>query len=145
MTLKTYDPRQFDVIVAGRLMDGFGATSKVTIEPESAGFEDAVGVDGKVTRSRKHDRRATMTITLMQTSESNEILAALYEADRDAPNGEGVFSVRVVDKAGTSVFTGSKAWIMQDPNVELADTATEREWQIRIADYKPTHGSNPDD
>lgn len=142
---KTYDPKLFDIIWGGILMDGFAEGTKLTIASEVEGFSDTVGVDGEVTRNRMHDRRATATLSLMQTSATNDRLSAAYENDRNAINGAGVGSFRVVDRAGTTVYEASKAWISNDPDVEISTEATTREWTFRLADYRPLHGSVSDD
>lgn len=142
--LKTYDPGQHDVIFAGRLLEGFGEDTFIAIAVEAPGFSDRVGVDGEVTRAKSYDRRATISVTLMQTSQSNDVLSAIYEADRAAPNGAGVGGVRVVDRSGTTVFEASKAWIQREPDAELGREAGERVWEIRCADYRGNHGGNPD-
>ena len=143
--LKTYDPNQKDVIFAGYLLKGFADGSMVSVSSEGPGFEDAVGVDGEVTRVRKHDRRHTVTVSLMQTSESNDDLSALYAADRDAANGSGVGALRIVDRSGTTIFEAAKAWIQNDPDASFEATPTAREWEIRCASLSVNHGSNPDD
>ena len=111
--MKTYDPNQFDVIFAGYRLSGFAEGSMISLTHEANSFTDKIGVDGGVTRERSADKRATLTVSLMQTSESNEDLSALYNADRDAANGSGVGELRIVDRAGTTVFEAAKAWIQK--------------------------------
>ena len=139
----TYDPKQVDVIVGGYRIEGFGESSMVSISRETNPFSDKVGVDGEVARAKMYDRRATMTITLMQTSRSNEDLQTLFDADYAAPNGAGIVGVRVVDRSsGNTVFEAKSAWVQKDPDVSFESEVTEREWEIRLADYTPTHGSH---
>lgn len=146
MAAKTYDPNAYDVIFAGILLnEGLAEDTFLTVVPDSAAFAKRAGVDGEVTRSRMANRMATATITLAQTSELNDRLSALHEADRDSSNGSGVASFEVVDRAGTTVGYATKAWIEQTPDMELAAEVSDREWTIGLADWRPTHGSNPDD
>lgn len=142
--LKTYDPGQYDVIFAGRLLEGFGEDTFISVAVEAPGFSDRVGVDGEVTRAKSYDSRATVSVTLMQTSLSNNVLSSIYLADRAAPNGAGVGSLRIVDRSGTSVFEASRAWIQREPDAELGREASERTWELRCADYRGLHGGNPD-
>lgn len=143
--VKTYDPKSFDIIFAGILLEGFAEGTFVSIASEAPGFSDTVGVDGEVTRNRSHDKRATVTVSLMQTSESNALLSAAYLADRAAINGAGVGSLRIVDRAGTTVFRASKAWIQNDPDATLEAEAGGRDWEFRCADMLAFHGFTPDD
>lgn len=146
MALKTYDPRKYVITMAGILInEGLADGTFLNITTETPGFSSKAGVDGEVTRTRSHDRRATATITLMQTSEANDRLSALYAADRAATNGEGVGMFRVSDLVGTTVLESSVSYISDDPDVVLEAEASTRDWTIELADYQPTHGSNPDE
>ena len=145
MASKTYDPNAYDVIVAGIRLSGFAEGTFVSISHDSPGFSDKVGVDGEVARVRKHDRRATVTISLMQTSESNDELSQIYNKDRDSQNGAGVFSFRMVDRSGTTVFEADQAWIQSEPGATFSDEPESRDWEIRCANLRTFHGSNPDD
>lgn len=144
--MKTYDPRKFDIVFAGiHLNEGVADGTFVVYSSTTPGFSSKVGVDGEVTRSRQHDRRATVRLTLMQTSEINDRLSAAYEADRQAINGQGVGSFLIRDRSGTTLVEASRAWISDDPDLNLEQTASSREWLFELADAKATHGSNPDD
>jgi hypothetical protein len=79
----------------------------------------------------------------MQTSAINDVLSGIHLADRSAPNGQGVGSLLIQDRAGTTVLRASKAWIADDPSVTLEMEATTREWVIDFADGYMFHGGNP--
>lgn len=144
--MNTYDPNKYDIVFAGiNLNEGVADGTVLTIAPVGPGFTSKAGVDGRVTRTRKHDRRYTAKISLMQTSAVNDRLSALYQADRNAENGRGVGAFFVQDRAGTTRFTGAKAYLAQDPEIVIDPEATAREWLIEISVGQVTHGSNPDD
>lgn len=146
MALKTYDPRKFDIVFAGILInEGLADGTFLNISTESEGFTAKVGADGEATRTRNHSRLATATVTLMQTSEINDRLSALYEADRAAVNGQGVGSFFVQDRGGTTVLESSKSFISNDPDVTLDVEAGTREWTFILSDYRPLHGSASDE
>jgi len=146
MALKTYDPNKHDIVFAGIPINrGLADGTFLKISTNAPGFKAKVGVDGEVTRSRSHDRTAEAKITVMQTSEVNDRLSALYADDRNAVNGRGVGAFFVQDRAGTTVLESSKAFISDDPNPELAAEAGTREWTFILTDYAPTHGGNADE
>jgi hypothetical protein len=146
MALKTYDPKKYPIVFAGILVnEGLADGTFLNISTETPGFSSKSGVDGEVTRTRSHDRRATATITVMQTSEVNDRFSALYAADRAATNGQGVGAFYVQDLAGTTVLESSVAYIANDPDVTLEAEASTRDWVIELADYQPSHGSNSDE
>lgn len=146
---KTYDPKRYAISFAGILLNkGVSDGTLLTIASVTPGFSSKVSVDGPVTRTRSHDKRKTATLTLMQSSEVNDRLSALYNADRDPaqPNGRGVGAFRVQDLSGTTVLTCSKAWISDDPDLTLEATASTREWTFELSEVvDPIHGSVADD
>lgn len=141
--MRTFDIKNYDVIVGDNLITGFGEGTSIEVSPEGPGFTDKVGIDGEATSSRSHDRRATLSITLMASSESNDVLSAIYAGDRAGVNGEGVLSVSIVNREGTDEYSASQARIMQEPDLALGAEVGENVWQIRMFDYSPAHGSIP--
>jgi hypothetical protein len=146
--VKTYDPKKFVANFAGiKLNEGIGDGTFIAISKSGlAAFSSKAGVDGTVTRSRQHDKRKIVKLTVMQTSEVNDRLSAILNADRAAINGRGVGAFYLQDLSGTTLIEGAKAWIMDDPDLSLEVTASTREWAIEIASVDdPIHGSNPDE
>lgn len=146
MSLKTYDPLKIAASFAGILLnEGVADGTFITVTPNAEGFSIKTGADGSVTRTRSHDRTAVVKLTLMQTSQVNERLSALYAADRAAVNGQGVGAFYLQDLAGTTVLESSKAFISRDPDVTFSNEAETREWTIILTDYTPQHGYNADE
>lgn len=139
---KVYDPDQVTVTIAGILIGGFADGQFIQIEKDTQDFQDVVGTDGEVVRSKSNDKRATVTISLIQTSASNQLLSALLAADKASANGAGVGPLLIRDRSGTSLFTAENAWISKSPSVTFDRTATSREWEIRCAHLIENHGSN---
>jgi len=142
MTTKVYDADQVTVSVAGIPLTGYADGEFLTIQFETDAFDDVVGADGEVTRSKTMDYRATATIKLMQTSDSNDLLSALYNTDRAAPNGAGIGAFMVRDKQGRSVYSASECWVKKPPDVSFDRTPQPREWTIRIANLAAFTGGN---
>lgn len=133
MTMKVYDADQISISVAGIPLSGFADGEFVTLSYESDLFSDVSGTDGEVTRSKTNDRRATLTVKLMQTSDSNDFLSALFNADDRAANGAGVGAFMLRDRSGRAVYSASECWVSKPPDVSFDREATEREWTFRIA------------
>lgn len=142
MAVKVYDADQVVVSIAGIPLSGYADGEFLTISFESNLFDDVVGTDGEVTRSKTNDRRATATVRLMSSSDSNDLLSALYNTDDRAPNGAGIGAFLVEDNQGRSVFSASEAWIQKAPDISFDRTANEREWTIRIARLEFFQGGN---
>lgn len=142
MAFKVYDADQISISIAGLPISGFADGEFLRIERESNAFDDVVGTDGEVTRSKTNDDRATVTIRLMQTSDSNDLLSTLYNADKAAPGGAGVGPFMCRDAQGRALFIAEKAWIAKPPDQVFDRTATEREWMIRCAKLDGTYGGS---
>lgn len=128
-----YDADSVVLSLNGADIVGF-AEDFITVEFQSDAFTTIVGATGDVVRSKTSDYRARVTVTLLQTSPSNDILSALHNADRNAPNGAGVvsFSLRHID-SGRSIFTGAQAWVAKMPNVTYSKAGQTRAWLIDVA------------
>jgi len=134
--LYLYDPDQILITVAGIPITGFADGEFCTIERDSDAFQDVVGTDGEVTRSKSNDGRATITIRLMQSSPTNTLLSALHNSDKNAPGGVGVGPFYMQDLSnlvGGTLLVAEKCWIAKAPDSSWDRTPTEREWKIRVA------------
>lgn len=147
MSLANYDPDEISVSIAGVPVDpkagsgGYGPDTFLSIEFTSPRFSTQVGVDGKATRSKMLDRSAKATLTLMQSSLSNDLLSALAILDANTPNGAGVGAFLVRDRNGTSIYEAAECWIESVPNPQFGKEATTREWVIAIAKLNAFTGS----
>lgn len=139
---KIYDANQVTAVFFGFILDsGFADGEFIRIEQESDDFTDVAGTDGQVTRSKTNDRRVTITVTLMQTSEGNSKLSAINILDRKAKNGAGVGPFLVKDRSGTALHVGS-CWVAKPPTTVYDRGATAREWKLRgILDERFDGGS----
>lgn len=143
MALKVYDANEVTVNVAGLPIEsGFDDGEFVRIEQEADDFIDKVGTDGEVTRSKTNDRRATITVILMQSSSGNELLSGLNNIDRLAGNGAGVGPLLIRDRQGTALYTAAECWISKPPDVSFDREPTAREWTLRCASLERFDGAN---
>jgi len=143
MALKVYDANEVTVSIAGLPIEsGFDDGEFVRIEQESEDFIDKVGTDGEVTRSKTNDRRATVSILLMQSSDANALLSGLNNIDRLAGNGAGVGPFLVRDRQGLALYAGAECWISKPPDVSFDREPTAREWTLRVASLERFDGGN---
>jgi hypothetical protein len=144
MSTKVYDADQISIVFGTHLIQGYADGEFVSIERDTDAFGDVVGTDGKdVTRFKNKDKRATITVKLMHTSDSNDILSAVAIADEDAPNGAGIAQVMVRDRAtGRAKYSGAEAWIVKQPDATYDRSPTPREWKIRVAKIAAFTGGN---
>jgi hypothetical protein len=126
MAVKTYDPKEVTVTYGGYDLNGFSDGTKVTVEFNEDAWTLQVGVDGEGTRSKSNNRSGRVTIQLMQSSDSNEIMTGISELDR--LSNAGALPLMVKDSSGTSIHTAETAWIVKSPMSEYGVEAGPREW-----------------
>lgn len=141
MGVKTYDPKAVIITFKGIPLSGFADGEFVSVVPSSERFTKIVGADGDVSRSKSNDKTHEVSITLQQTSLSNDYLSSQVIADDVANLGKG--PLKIADLNGTTVWLWTEAWIRQPPDSAFDKTITERTWvfdtgQVTIENY----GSN---
>ena len=112
--LRAFDPKKVKVVVAGLNIVGF-SEEKVTVERSNNAWELTVGCDGEATRVKSNDLSGKITLTLQQTSPSNDFLTTVFYNDQ--ANNE-VVKVEVLDTSGKSKIVASKAWIEKMPEAQ---------------------------
>lgn len=142
MTTRVYDANRVQVSFAGVPVQGYADGDFLAITKESDAFTSVVGTDGEVSRSKTLDRRATIEITLMQTSKTNDLLAAIHKADIEAPGGAGVGAFLVVDLSGTSLYAAGNCWIKRSPDPVFGREAQERVWTLECDVLQDFTGGN---
>lgn len=132
MALSTYDPRQVLVNIGGVPISGFADGAFVEIVSNSQQFTQVVGADGFTTRIKSNDYSAVMTLTLSQTSPSNDVLSAFFNLDK-ATNA-GVFPVLIKDIEGNTLIFSATGWIQQFPDISFSNEISNRAWSIALVD-----------
>lgn len=131
---KEYDADQIAMAVGLIPISGGWADGKFcSIKRVSAMFTDKAGTDGEVTRSKTNDRRAEVQISLMQSSDCNNLLSAVAILDENTSNGGGVGTCIIKDLSGKTAFFAAKAWISEMPESDFDREAGTRTWIIRCA------------
>ncbi len=142
MTTKIWDPAQLSVIVGGVPIGGFAEGSMIELKMNTPRFSTVTGTTGEKVRSKSLDKGAMLTIKLMQTSSSNDILTAIAIADDLAPNGAGIFPIMLRDRSGRAQYAAAEAWIVDQPDADFDKSAKSREWKIEIAELDAFTGGS---
>lgn len=114
-------------ISSGRGPDGGGEFLKIEKKEDSFGFVESE-VDGDGAWYRKKGSYCTVTLTLMQSSASNDALSALHLLDLATGAGEGPFFAK--DGKGNSLFVATSARILKTPEQNFAVEPGTRVWTI---------------
>ncbi len=130
MSVKNYDPSLYRVIFAGSPLNGFADGTWITAARRNPTFTMTAGADGEVARAKSNDKTGSIVFTLLQTSQSNDVLSALALVDELTGNGVG--PVLIQDLNGTTLVQGETAFIEKPADVTLAKEIEAREWTILV-------------
>jgi hypothetical protein len=129
---KVYDSNAVDVIICAiPIVDG-RAEEFIRVTPEGPAYEDVIGADGHVARYATHERRYTVEVTLLNTSEEHAKLMALHILDTNSKNGAGVGVFLLKDNNGSTLLAGSKCWITKAPDMTKGKAVGEMTWTVRV-------------
>jgi hypothetical protein len=112
----------------------------VEIDRNEPTWNTVVGADGLVTRGKTNNFSGTMTLSLKQSSPSNDVLSSLMAID-EATN-TGVFPILVKDLSGNSIYFSADCWINQYANSTFDKAITDRQWTLTLAQADIFVGSN---
>lgn len=123
-----YDSNKVSVLAGVNIISGFGPDTKVKAAYNEDLYTLQMGTEGDATRSKSNNLSGRATLTLMQTSKSNDVLSLYYQLDK-LGNG-GKFTFQIQDHNGLSLVFMNTAWIVVPPESEWAIEAGVREWII---------------
>lgn len=140
MSVGTYSPRDIELIVAGVPIRGYMSGTFISTERNADSFSLDIGADGEAARTASADRSGRITLTLQQTSPSNDFLSGLIIADELTSNA--VFPVLLKDTQGRTLEASACAWLVKPANTEYSDEQSGREWMIECANLTKFVGGN---
>lgn len=138
--LTTLDPKKVIITVGGVPITGFADGEFVSVERTTDTFEKTSGADGFVSRVKSNDTSGTMTLTLAQTSPSNDVLTGFHTVDE--LSGVGVVPVSVTDLFGRTVILAAFGWVRRIPKASYSKSVENREWNIDLVDLVQFVGGN---
>jgi len=123
----TYDPKKVIVNFGGNILGGYADGTYVEIAPNDAdGYKKTVGADGEVIRSMSADNTHQITVTLLQSSLSNQVLSTARDTDK--LTGMGMMPLTITDLNGATIGFWPQAWIRGDPTWGYGKENTDRVW-----------------
>ena len=139
--VRTYDPKQIIVGIVTKdsanatyRITGFADGTAVKVSRSVEAYTKSTGMDGETSRVKNNDRSGEITLTLAQTSPSNDALSALEQKTSDGDTAE----IHISDLYGRSYYSSTSAWVKKHPDSEFAKGLTNREWTFECADLDMT-------
>lgn len=139
-TIKSYDPAQVLTVFSAVPLVGYAPGSFIKVSRNSEMFKVHVGSDGEGARSKSNDKSGTVSVTLMQSSPSNDVLSGFAAADELA--GAGVGPLLIKDNSGRTVVMAQNAWVKKLPDNEFGQELGQREWVFETDDLEVFTGGS---
>ena len=124
-TVNTYSPKDVILTLSGYQFTGW---STLSITRSVKGFSLVRGIRGKNTRVRNPDTSATVTISLIQSSQGNDVLSDIHQ--QDLTFGTGRITLMLKDSSGRSVFHSDESFITGFPTATFSGQFEYRNWEI---------------
>ena len=140
MAVKTYNPADVTIVVAGVPISGFADGTFINAARDNPSFTNGSGADGEGWRAKSNDKTATVTLTLLQTSEANDLLSALSALDE--ASGDGVGPLLIKDNSGRTLLAAETCWLEKPADSEFAREVSNREWVVKTDSLNVFVGGN---
>lgn len=134
-----YAPDQYVVNFGGRDLQGFADGTFIKAVMNEQTFKVKAGVR-IVTRVRTTNFTGVVTMTFAAISDSNDVLQAFADADRES--GRGAAPLFIKDLNGNTAATAAHAWIRKVPDLERGDDGPNTEWEFECAELIIHHGGS---
>jgi len=129
--VRTYDASQVVIVVNGNAIGGYADGTFIEVERELESYTKVVGADGTTSRAKTNNLSGSITLTLAQTSPSNDILSALH--DLDQADNTAIFPVIVKDMTGQSQMFSGTGWVEGLPKTDYGKDIANRQWVIHVS------------
>lgn len=124
-TVQTYSPKDVILTVGGYQLTGW---QSVSVSRSVKGFAVIRGIRGKNTRVKNVDTSATITLSLLQTAQGNDVLSYIHELDLE--EGTARIALLLKDRSGRSVFSSNEAFITGYPTATFSGQFEYRNWEL---------------
>ncbi len=136
MSVTAYDPQNIDCVFANHPIGGFADGTPMNLVRTSELVVTKAGIKGDVAVSYISDKRAVMTVSLLATSASNDVLSRAAE-------NKVIGSFLLKDHAGTTLVKSPYAVVKKMPDVGFSQETPNRDWEIELLDATIFVGSTP--
>lgn len=127
MNVTTYSPKDVILTIGGAYLVGWNA---ITVTRDSAAFVKVDGIRGKNTRNFNLNTSATITLSLPQSSQWNDVFSAVVAADIES-QGNFRCEITLKDGSGSTLVQSVEAYIPNYADITFDGTISNRVWLIQ--------------
>ncbi len=137
--MKTIDPSKGKLIIGGIPISGFG-DNMIEIEYDEDSYTIKNGTDGHTTRIKNLNSNGKATITLMQSSASNDVLNLM--ANKDRVDNTGVIAFLFTDLSGRTIAAAPQCYVAKKPKWGMGKDMKENSWVLQLVNLQLDIGGN---
>lgn len=144
--LSTYSPEDVVIVLANdsfsHVITGYADGSFINITREVPASTLYVGSDLSNARVIRANKASTVTVSLHQASESNDVLSQLLSNDEQARDNTWLFSLTIKDNTGRSLYFSPQAFISIEPDRSFSTGIENRDWGLQCVSLQGVTGGN---
>lgn len=124
-----YDPKNVTLLLGGVEPVDYAEDTAIEISKEEDRILKKVGVDGAVAIARNRNECGMITISLKNTSRTNQSLIDWYNQEE---TGIPWFDVSFVDPS-SGIVLQTQGWVETQPTLSMAQEIMQLDWVIGVA------------
>jgi hypothetical protein len=144
--LASYSPEDVTIVIAqgnlSHVVNGYVDGTFLTISRLVLASEPYSGSDVSNARVVRSNKNSTLTLSLMMTSESNDILGQLLRNDEQTRDNTNLFSMTIKDNTGRSIYFSRQCYIGNNPDSTYSNAIDSRDWSIHAVKLEQVQGGN---
>lgn len=148
MNIRTYNPKQVSISLAGVELLGFGEDVFCRITPLDDMVKTVKGIDGKTAYTKNLNFDCNVEITFLQNSPSDISLRTAYiQAQQDSDDKENLpsYPVSIVDYSGGLLWSSDSARVVKFAEASLGANQQARTWTLYCENMKCKFNQTIDD
>ena len=131
-TLFNYVPESVQCIIAGFIpIEGFVDGTFISVDKDEMPYSSVRMPDGTVARKYNNSQTYTITVTLHNGADTNNLLTKLWQVDEITQRGK--FPLLIKDQSGSDLLFSTESWIEGIPSLTKSNAIDSRVWVIKSA------------
>lgn len=140
-TLFNYVPESVNCLIAGLIpITGFVDGTFISVDKDEMPYSSVRMPDGTIARKYNNSQTYTITITLHNGAETNNLLTKLWQVDEITQRGK--FPLLIKDQSGSDLLFSTESWIEGIPSLTKSNAIDSRVWVIKSAYAQINIGGN---
>lgn len=131
-TLFSYIPESVNCLIGGIIpVEGFVDGTFISVDKDEMPYSSIRMPDGTVARKKNNSQTYTITITLHNGAETNNLLTKMWQIDELTDRGK--FPLLIKDQSGSDLLFSTESWIEGIPSMTKSNAIDSRVWVIKSA------------